>query len=1563
MEDQRVMGPHGGPVRVDATFVLFNSVPTFDGLGYDEFRRRLSDWLTVQRLWGIVNGTVPRPPDAPAEATAAERRQNRESQQLWIESDETARALISLKLGANVIELVYGLESSHEVLERLDATFLSKSTPRLLALKRELLKFMIDESKPIADQLTDFRMKVRLLRESTAEERAWLSDRQLAQILISSIPTTWSTILSILNTKTEAELTVDFVTRMIILEGQRLEATRASVPNAENHYANGRNAGHRRKPPIDLRERRPTTHHNQSGFRGTRKPWNKDNLPNNSFQPSHQTERKPGNCNYCGKPGHWARECRSRLAKERNNRSNLSQHQSSNNYADTQGHDKASRRHCNYNQEDPPIVLLTVTEPEVSADFKHQLEVSSTFEENATPKENGLCFNSDTDDTWVIDSGSSRHICPDITRFTSYTKTTAASTQTTVTVGNSTTAKSHGYGDIELRVKRQNSTVTITLTKVLHVPAFKRNILSVSQATDSAKLQFKMNARSCIIEGMNGSKIAEGFKRGGLYYLMEEPNYLSAKVLATESKNSAAAILWHQRLGHSHIENLRKMQKKGLVRSDSFLKADFTGEQDLCIGCMQGKFSRTSFPGISESRTTTILELVHTDLCGPMDISSLGGSRFFLTFIDDYSRYTYVYFLLFKSDVTAKTKQYISEVERRTGYKVKTLRSDNGSEYQSSELQSFLSEKGIRHEKSAPYTPQQNGVAERFNRTILDTARSLLHHHNLPKKLWTEAVLTAVYLNNRRATTSLSDTTPYELFVGRKPSIDHLKIFGSTVWTFIHDAYRRKLDPKGMKGIFVGYQPLSKAYRVYIPDKDTIYVSSDCRFEEEVGEFTESSPSGPWPQEDDVPSHDQPVPATENNIQPQPLREHWDSTPPVPAPSTENGTLPTAPVSVPELNPQPAHQYEQHQQSEFTLRDRLRRLVLQQQHSQQGRTQRQSDTGNSPVSNPRLPTTEGVDHESATSAPNDRQRNPHWTRSRSRAEALQEETLLASTEIPEPENFYDAMSGVHRQQWWKAFNEEIESHATNGTWELVPRVIGRKTVKNKWVCRVKYDAGGNVERFKARLVAKGFTQVKGVDYEETYSPVTKFTSVRVIIAIAAARHQHLHHMDVKTAFLNGELDVEIYMEQPEGFIDKRFPDHVCRLRKGLYGLKQASRIWYFRLDKALIKRGFRRIESDHSIYILQRGKEEIYLAVYVDDLLLTAASIRTLEEIKRSLEEEFRMTDLGPAQKYLGLQIGRLHGGITISLETQICKIMQKFSIPAGSFISTPLDANLMWRNSEEFTEEELQEAESFPYRQLLGSLMFVMNGGRPDIAFSMSYLSRHCESFGPAEVKQLQRTARYLYHTRDFKLFFPMDAKLNLYGYCDADLAGDRHTGKSTSALVFTLGSTAISWKSKLQPIVALSTAESELISLTEACKEALWLCTLLNELGLPNEELQCTIFCDNQAALHLVRNPMYHSRTKHINLRFFFVREVAESGQIRFKHLPTGKMVADGLTKAACCEVQSKCARLMGLRRPDDVDTVDEIAQDDEVVRRARRAEEEEETSGIAEKSSARNQWRSAE
>ena len=1031
-------------------------------------------------------------------------------------------------------------------------------------------------------------------------------------------------------------------------------------------------------------------------------------------------------------------------------------------------------------------------------------------------------------DEWIMDTGCSYHMCPNKDWFSSYESIDGG----VVLMGNNAPCKTIGIGTVRIRMA---DGIVRTLTDVRHVPDLKKNLISLGTLDANG---CKFSAEGGVLKVSKGALVVmKARKVGSLYVLHGLTVTASVAVSSSSMSDSDVTKLWHMRLGHMSEKGLTLLSKRGLLCGQS------TGKMDFCEHCVFGKQKRLSF-GTGIHKTKGSLDYIHSDLWGPAQVPSKGGARYLLTFIDDFSRKVWVYFLKHKSDVFDTFKKWKILIEKQTGKQIRRLRTDNGLEFCGGDFNKFCEAEGISRHRTVVKTPQQNGVAERMNRTLLEKARCMLSNAGLSKDFWAEAVSTACFLVNRSPSTAIEFKTPEEVWSGKPANYSNLRIFGCSAYMHVSEG---KLEPRARKCIFLGYASGVKGYRLWCPDPKSpkFVISRDVTFNESALLNPRKEPV--------FSSDTYKTGSTSKQV------ELEIPSPPVmaetPAPESEE----EEPDVVEEAPPE---------EERSIARDRPRREIRP--------PQRYADIV-------------------------------------AYALSVGEET----NSIGEPASYSEAVSSIDSTKWLFSMQEEIESLYKNKTWVLVKPPARKRIVGCKWIFKIKAGIPGvEKARYKARLVAKGYSQVPGVDFNDIFSPVVKHSSIRVLLALVAMHDLELEQLDVKTAFLHGELQEDIYMQQPEGFVVEGKEDHVCLLKKSLYGLKQSSRQWYKRFDSFMVGSGYSRSSYDSCVYFRNTHDGSfIYLLLYVDDMLIAAKNMSDIEELKKQLNRVFEMKDLGAAKKILGMKIerDRIGGKLYLTQKSYIEKVLERFGMKNAKPVSTPFSAHFKLSASlSPKSDNEKRYMARVPYSNAVGSMMYAMVCTRPDISHAVSVVSRYMACPGKSHWNAVKWILRYLRGTSDTYLEFGKSSS-SLVGYVDSDYAGDLDKRRSLTGYVFTLGGSAISWKASLQPVVALSTTEAEYIAVTEVIKEGIWLRGLLGELSSCSDKID--ILCDSQSAIHLTKDQMFHERTKHIDIKYHFVRDIISRGDILVKKISTHENPADMLTKPLPRIKFKHCLNLIGV------------------------------------------------
>jgi hypothetical protein len=842
-------------------------------------------------------------------------------------------------------------------------------------------------------------------------------------------------------------------------------------------------------------------------------------------------------------------------------------------------------------------------------------------------------------------------------------------------------------------------------------------------------------------------------------------------------------------------------------------------------------------------------ELIYSDVWGPAPVS-VGRYTYYVSFIDDFSKYTWIYLIKHKSDVFQVFKNFQNLVERKFDRKIISLQTDWGGEYE--KLNSFFQQIGVAHRVSCPHAHQQNGAAERKHRHIVEVGLALLANASMPLKFWDEAFLTATYLINILPSKIINYSTLVELLLREKPDYRSLRIFGCSCWPNLRPYNTRKLAFRSTQCVFLGYSSLHKGFKCLEPSSGRVYISRDVVFDENIFPFSELHPNvGARLREEIL-------------LLPDHLLNSGDALANSNVTNEHTGTSSQSVLQEPEKNPVNKVQDTcdtgvfvspflgtGHEEdlgagigaSEQTAGSRSgadsAAAAPQRQNAPRGAaaaplTQPSRAPGSSAAPPIHLPTpvgspvagtgsfaaapvqapaaagspAPGPDSEedlppptagegaagggssAAGGSPADMPSSPEIQRPKTRLQSgirkpkqYTDGTIrygnLCST--GEPQSVQEALQD---RNWKRAMEEEYAALLKNGTWYLVPYRPCINLIDCKWVFKIKRKADGSIDRYKGRLVEKGYKQQYGIDYEDTFSPVVKIATIRLVLSLAVARGWCLRQLDVQNAFLHGILEEEVYMKQPPGFEKDNTAHLVCKLDKALYGLKQAPRAWYSRLSTKLISLGFKASKSDTSLFIYQKGGISIYMLIYVDDIIVTASSEEAVAALLRDLKEEFALKDLGNLHYFLGIEVKWNKEGITLSQSKYACDILSRVGMTNCKPVTTPLSAT---EKLSRFYGSPLGVNDSTKYRSIVGALQY-LTLTRPDLAFSVNKICQFLHAPTSTHWTAVKRILRYVKFTTEIGLTISRRNSFRISAFSDADWAGSIDDRRSTGGFAIFL-------------------------------------------------------------------------------------------------------------------------------------------------------------------------------
>ncbi|GJS33557.1 retrovirus-related pol polyprotein from transposon TNT 1-94 [Tanacetum coccineum] len=1019
-------------------------------------------------------------------------------------------------------------------------------------------------------------------------------------------------------------------------------------------------------------------------------------------------------------------------------------------------------------------------------------------------------------DQGIFDSGCSRHMTRNKSYLTDYQD---------IDGGFVAFAGSPKGGKITRKGKIR--TGKLDFEDVYFVKELKFNLFSVSQMCDK-KNSVLFTKTECLVLSpdfklLDESQVLLKVPRHNNMYSFDLKNVvpsggltcLFAKAIIDESN------LWHRRLGHINFKTMNKLVRGNLVRG---LPLKLFENDHSCVACQKGKQHKASCKTKLVSSISHPLQMLHMDLFGPTFVRSINHKIYCLVVTDDYSRFSWVFFLATKDETSGILKTFITGIENQINHKVKIIRCDNGTEFKNNDMNQFCGMKGIKREFSVARTPQQNGVAERKNRTLIEAARTMLADSLLPTTFWAEAVNTACYVQNRVLVTKPHNKTPYELLLGRPPSISFMRPFGCPVTILNTLDPLGKFDGKADEGFLVGYSINSKAFRVFNTRTRKVEENLHINFLENKPNVAGSGPEWLF----DIDS----------------LTKSMNYEP-VTAGNQTNG----------DADNKDADEVPGKGDDDLSKRNDQERIDSSTKDVNTAGPSINTASENINTGSPNINTASPIPNDSSMQslentgifddAYDDREVGAE-------ADLNNLETTMNVSPIPTTRIHKDhpkdqIIGDINSATQTRRMTKISEEHAM--VWTLVDLPKGKRAIGTKWVYRNKKDERGIVVRNKARLVAQGYTQEEGIDYDEVFAPVARIEAIRLFLAYASFMGLIVYQMDVKSAFLYGTIEEEVYVCQPPGFEDPQFPDKVYKVEKALYGLHQAPRAWYETLSTYLLENGFRRGTIDKTLFIKKDKGDILLVQVYVDDIIFGSTKKSLCVEFEQMMHKRFQMSSMRELTFFLGLQVQQKEDGIFISQDKYVADILKKFDFVTVKTTSTPIEPNKAL-----VKDEEAEDVDVHLYRSMIGSLMY-LTASRPDIMFVVCACARFQVTPKISHLHAVKRIFRYLKGQPKLGLWYPRDSPFDLEAFFDSDYARASLDRKSTT--------------------------RAEYVASANCYGRVLWIQNQMLDYGF--NFMNTKIYIDNESTIYIMKNPVFHSKTNHIEIRHHFIRDSHEKKLIQ--------------------------------------------------------------------------------
>lgn len=1419
---------------------------TSKGDNYPEWRAAWTIAFKYAELWNIVSNATARPvagPSATAEETARVAQLSKD--------DNKALVMIMSAVHTDLVMLVTTASSSNQAWMTLQDRFDRDTAHSTIQQFRQLTTMRYrEDSNDLANHLDNFhQMWTNLERRCKTSEHelaknlatVFASDSIKGSFFLSTLPESMDTIVDNLSTRGVnkfAEIEpkmLDIAFRHNQPTDERAYYTKTSgKPNRRDKQTSSTSGNTRDECTWCRKHNFTFVGHIYTDCTRLAEHKNRQRTRNDTNKPRDNPDRNPN------RP----------KGKHKAHQAVATSDDDSNADSDDQEDVQAFVANCQLTETETETLFdrrsATLGREQTTVDLTEDDEYVHAFAVNIDP--HSLPY---SPSTWIFDSGASRHMSGHQSDFVDLRPRTG-----TISIAGGAKLPVEGIGSIRLMLKLPDGgTQPAIFTDVL----YSRHLLGTRLFSWShVRHNFQLNGQGNDIHiRSRGGKCVMWAKFHGGGFTIQTDNV----PYGDEQANFASYKDFHQAVGH--IRMTRNTAQR-LYADGQLVPAEPPDWH--CHDCEMAKSTRRKPVSVvhTDERAKEPFDVIHTDLSGQFSTPSLAKSRYFIPFLDEKTRYVWVRFAKTKTDIPVIINDFIHFVQTHHNVVIKFFHTDGGGEFTGQATQTVLRLTGTRHRVSPPYHHESNGRIERYMRTIVTDARTIIVDDSL--FLWPEAISHAAYVKNIKPHRGLTNgITPHEALTGNKPSVGYLKPYFSDCYLHIPKEARQpgtKLQDRAERAKLVGYDSPS-VMRLYVPARHVVTTAtvSHVRF------------------------------VTAAN------KVHWD---------LEESRTHTQAVS-----DRPAASLSQTTSSHTTP-------VVKRQTTSESvprLTTPTSSPSRIPISR-RRERTAATPEDTATVPGRTRSGRPYLahradTHDCSVADADDDEPLIAfamlAVDDDIPLTLRQALKSPESTHWKNAVDAELSALVSKDVWTETPLPRGKPVVTPRWVFAKKHDAQGRLVRYKARLVARGFTQIHGWNYDETYSPVARYDSLRLIIRLAAMNKWWVHQMDVETAYLYSNLRHEVYLTCPDGYTPRSSTPVVLRLQKALYGLKQSGREWFGTLKSTMDGMNMIPIPSDPCVF----RRDNLIVGVYIDDIVLTGTT-DAVNSFKSVLATQYKCKDLGICRYLFGLEINQTERSVEIGQSGYATRILKRFGMDECNGRDTPLDAGLSLPRS---TDDD-ERTNVTEYQQISGSLNFLVTGSRPDLAFPVSMMSSYNADPNTQHLSSMKQILRYLSRTTNRGLEYKRtnNAATTLEVFADASYNSDPDTAKSVGAYVVRLNDATVAWSSRKQTTVAKSTCEAEYMACSEATSQLLWTRQLLMDLGVNIDVRQTVLWCDNNPAVELTHNDRVTFKSRHIAPHYHFVRQHHGSSFV-VRHISSHDNTADICTKALARPLFQKHVKALGM------------------------------------------------